>query len=105
MKEAPKEPFISVARNETIRKGIIAIIERDEHSAKDISAEIGIREKDVYDHLDHIRKSRGKAFIVTPARCKKCNFIFEKREKLKKPSKCPICHNQTIKAPLFKIKA
>ena len=103
MREVPKEPFISIARSETIRKAIIVIIERDEYSAKEISAEIGIREKEVYEHLEHVRKSRGKTFIVIPAQCRKCNFIFEKREKLKKPGKCPVCHNQSIEAPLFKI--
>jgi len=103
MRDVPKEPFISTARSETIRKAIIAIIERDAYSAKEISAEIGIREKEVYEHLEHVRKSMGNPFIVIPSKCKKCNFIFEKRAKLKKPGKCPVCHNQSIEAPLFKI--
>jgi len=84
---------------------MIALLEHDEYSGKDISAEVGIREKEVYEHLEHIRKSAGKAFIVTPARCRKCNFIFDKREKIKKPGKCPVCHNQSIEAPLYAIRS
>lgn len=105
MKTFPKEPFISVERDETIRQSIITFIEKKDRSAKDISIHVSIGEKEVYDHLEHIRKSTGKAFIITPARCRKCNFIFEKRSKLKKPGKCPVCHNQLIEPPLFYIES
>jgi len=103
MKNVEKVPFISPPRGETLRQGIIALIGRGEYSAKEISAEIGIREKEVYDHLEHIKRSVGKAFIVTPAKCRKCGFVFEEREKLAKPGRCPVCRYQTIEAPLFKI--
>ncbi|MBA3060962.1 MAG: transcriptional regulator, partial [Nitrospirae bacterium] len=39
-----------------------------------------------------------------PAECAKCSFVFRKRERLKKPGKCPICRSEFIQEPLFLIK-
>jgi hypothetical protein len=106
MKERPRQPFVPVERNETIRQKIIALLESNTLSAKEISVEIGISEKDVYGHLEHIRQTINKgnqAFIVTPAECKKCGFVFRKRERLKKPGRCPVCRNESIREPLFSI--
>lgn len=105
MKKKEKSPFISVPRNQTLRQSMILIMEEREVSARELSAETGIREKEVYDHLEHIRKTMGKDFIITPAQCRKCHFIFEKRNRLKKPGRCPLCHSEIIEAPLFKIKS
>ena len=93
-------------RRETIRKEITALLETDRLSARDISGEVRISEKEVYDHLDHIQKSlnkRGLRLLLTPAECKKCGFIFKKRERLKKPGKCPLCRSTSIEEPLFSI--
>lgn len=85
----------------------MSIIEEGEHSAKDISREAGIPEKDVYGHLEHIRKSlkslKQAGLRVTPAECKKCGFVFKKRERLTKPGKCPVCRGTSILEPLFSI--
>jgi predicted Zn-ribbon and HTH transcriptional regulator len=78
-------------------------------SAKDISFEVRISEKEVYDHLEHIRKSllgrKDSQLVIMPAECAKCGFVFSKRERLKKPGKCPVCKRETIRAPLFSIKS
>jgi transcriptional regulator len=105
MKEKPRQPFVPVERNETIRQKIITLLESNTLSAKEISGEIGISEKDVYGHLEHIRQTinkKNQAFIVTPAECKKCGF-FRKRERLKKPGRCPVCRNESIREPLFSV--
>jgi len=39
------------------------------------------------------------------AQCKKCEFKFEERSKIRKPSKCPKCKSEWIMAPLFSIKS
>jgi hypothetical protein len=57
-------------------------------------------------HLDHIRKSlatTGQQLLVMPAECKKCGFVFAKREKLKRPGKCPVCRGESIREPRFTI--
>ena len=108
MKEKPRQPFVPVERNETIRQKIIALLESNTLSAKEMSVEIGISEKDVYGHLEHIRQTinkRNHSFIVTPAECKKCGFVFRKRERLKKPGRCPVCRNESIREPLFAIRS
>jgi len=102
----PKEPTIPAERYETIRKYIIALLEQETLSPRDISQLIRIPEKDVSDHLNHIRKTLNKNvyhLVVVPAQCEKCGFVFTKRERLSKPGKCPICHDTLIHPPLFHI--
>jgi predicted Zn-ribbon and HTH transcriptional regulator len=75
-------------------------------SAQDISGEIGIPEKEVFDHLLHIRKSlnrRSRSLIVTPSECRKCGFVFRERQRLSKPGRCPNCRGESISYPLFSI--
>ena len=108
MKRKPAEPFIPVERHETLRHEIRAFLEERTASAKEISSHVGIPEKNVYEHLEHIQKTMSKKechLVVTPAECKKCGFIFSKREKLKKPGKCPVCKNEAIHEPLFSIES
>ncbi len=107
MKSKPKQPAIPAERRETIRQAIISAIEGRTLSAKEISAEVGIPEKDVYWHLEHIQMSLGKKearLVVTPARCKKCGFEFKARERLSKPGRCPACKNQAIEEPIFTVR-
>ena len=103
MKPRPKKPFISPERCTTIRQGIIDLLEGRKLTAHEISSDIHIPEKEVYDHLEHIRKSKPKELIVTPAGCRACGFIFQKRERLKKPGRCPLCHKESIEAPRFSL--
>jgi len=100
----PKEPFVPADRQETIRQKIISALKKQTLSAKEISALVSIREKEVSEHLLHIQKTIHKErskLIITPAECKKCGFTFKKREKLKKPGKCPVCRHETITEPLY----
>ena len=106
MGKKSKKPFIPVERQETIRQKINSILGGQALSAKEISAQISVSEKEVYEHLEHIRitvHKTGFALIVTPAECRKCGFVFRKREKMKKPGKCPVCRGELIKEPLFSI--
>lgn len=107
MKKKRKEPPVPVERHETVRQGIISILEGQTLSAKEISGSVSIPEKEVYEHLEHIRMTvdaRDGYLVITPAECAKCGFIFRKRERLKKPGKCPICRGESIHEPLFLIK-
>ncbi len=102
IKEFPMLPEM----HETLRRNIRSVLERGPRSAKDLSADVGISEKEVYGHLEHIKMSvsqSGLHFIVMPAKCKKCGFVFSKREKMKKPGKCPVCRGESIREPLYSI--
>ena len=107
MKKKPKEPFVPVERHETIRQKIISLLEAKTSSSKEISVEAGVSEKEVYEHLEHIQRTINKRehnFLVTPAVCKKCGFVFRKRDRLKKPGRCPVCRNEVIQEPIFSIR-
>ncbi len=107
MKTKSKIPFIPPERQETVRKEIVSLLEEQTLSVKEISGYVRVSEKEIYDHLDHIRKSgerKKHKLNIQPALCKKCGFVFKKRERIKKPGKCPLCHNQSIQEPLFLMK-
>lgn len=104
MKKKLKEPAIPVARQETVRQKIMSLLQGNTFSAKDISSEVGIPEREVYGHLEHIQRTAHKYFVVTPPVCRKCGFVFTKRERLKKPGRCPVCRSELIKEPVFSIR-
>jgi len=107
LKHKKKEPFIPAGRQDTVRREIIAAIDGRALSAREISGMVSIPEKAVYDHISHIQRTfdkKDQRVVITPAECKKCGFVFKKREKLKKPGKCPICRAETIQEPLFLIR-
>jgi predicted Zn-ribbon and HTH transcriptional regulator len=89
----------------TIRQHMKDIILNHPHTAQDISKLIGIREKEVYDHLQHISKtvSQKEKFIIHPGKCQSCHFEFKKRTRLTTPGRCPICKHESITRPLFEI--
>jgi predicted Zn-ribbon and HTH transcriptional regulator len=106
-KNKPKESFVPVDRQETIRQKIISTLEGRTLSAKNISGTVRISEKEVYEHICHIQKTvhkRNYKLIITPAKCKRCGFSFKKREKIKKPGKCPICRSEAIREQFFSIR-
>ena len=108
MKNASRKPAIPRTARETVRHALIVLLSGQTLSAKDISSEIRIAEKEVYGHLEHIRRSihtTGGILEVTPAECRNCGFVFVKRDRLTPPGKCPVCRSETILEPLFSIRA
>ena len=106
MKRRPAEPTTPVERHDTIRKKIIALLIEREVSARELSAELMIPEREICDHLEHIKKTINKGehhLKMTPARCEHCGFVFKKRERLKRPGKCPLCRSQLIREPIYSI--
>lgn len=106
-KKKIRKPFIPVERQETVRQQILFLLEGKTMSSKDISADIRVSEKDIYEHLEHIQRTVNKTghnFVIIPAVCRKCGFVFRKRERLKKPGKCPVCRGESIQEPLFSIR-
>ncbi len=90
----------------TIRQQIIAILEENEMTAMELSKELKIREKEVYEHLLHINKSLKplkKKLIVDPFRCLICGFVFENRKRYTRPGRCPQCKQGSLDPALYKI--
>jgi transcriptional regulator len=101
-----KEPTIPAERYETLRKYIIALLEEGTLSTNDLSKYVRITEKDICDHLEHIRKTLNKnncRMVTMPAKCEQCGFVYKKRERFSKPGKCPTCHSSLIDPPRFHI--
>ena len=91
----------------TIREDIIELLLQKEFDAREISGRIGVSEKDVTEHLNHISRSlanRGLKLIITPAQCYACGYTFKDRSRPKKPGKCPKCRSEHIDPPRFSIK-
>ena len=88
----------------TLRKRIAEVLENESLDVREISQRFHLREKEVLDHLQHIARSvRGGRFIMEPASCERCGFSFKKRERLSKPSRCPVCRSEQILSPRFQI--
>jgi transcriptional regulator len=91
---------------QTVRQMIMDILPAGLATAKDLSARVRIPEKEVLPHLEHIRKSLHQSqqrLVMDPACCRACGFIFQKRERLRKPGRCPACQYSFIDAPVFRI--
>lgn len=107
MKKTEREPVIPRTAQETTRHAIMALLVEGPISAKEISAAVGLPEKEVSNHLEHIHRSlhaTGAVLEVEPAECRKCGFVFAKRERMTSPGKCPVCRNEAICDPLFSIR-
>lgn len=102
-----KPPARPMERYETVRQEIIALLERfGPMTARELSSEVSVRERDVYDHLEHIRTSLRKTrknLSILPAECRKCGYTFTSRRRLTKPGKCPQCRSTSIAEPEFTI--
>ena len=76
--------------------------------ARQLSREVGIKEKEVYEHLPHIAKSlaaKGSHLTVRPSECLQCGYVFKDRRRFTRPGRCPRCRDSHIINPSFKITA
>jgi predicted Zn-ribbon and HTH transcriptional regulator len=106
MKQKPKSPVLPSSHTETARRRIMALLENQPVSARDISGAVGLAEKEVYPHLEHIRRSlqrERRRLIVLPSSCFGCGFVFHKRQRLTTPGKCPVCRSESISETFFSI--
>ena len=76
-------------------------------SSYQLAQMLGIRERQVEEHLDHVVKSiardKTRRFILEPSRCQDCGFTFHNRRRLTRPSRCPHCRSEDIMAPRYGI--
>jgi predicted Zn-ribbon and HTH transcriptional regulator len=104
----PRKPPVPKERSETLRKSLLEELGRGPLTARELSARVGLGEKEVAPHLEHLERSlrgRGEQLVVTPAKCMGCGHEFTDRRALTKPSRCPECRGERIEAPRFKVEA
>jgi predicted Zn-ribbon and HTH transcriptional regulator len=93
-------------RTETVREAIAAELRGAPVTARELSERVGIPEREVGDHLEHLARSargRGEHLVVEPPRCLACGFAFEGRDRPEKPGKCPSCRATRIAPPRFSL--
>jgi predicted Zn-ribbon and HTH transcriptional regulator len=99
----PQPPQRALTVREALRR---ALREGSGATARELSARVGIRERDVAEHLSHLARSaeaRGERLVVEPASCLACGYAFRNRDRLSRPSACPRCRSTRIDAPVFRI--
>ena len=102
----PKQTPIPAQREGTLRQSMITLLRHNPLSAREISEQVGVTEREVYTHLEHIRQSlhrEATTLSVLPAECRGCGFMFTKRDRLKRPGRCPLCRGQSISQPRYLI--
>jgi transcriptional regulator len=89
----------------TPRQAMKELLAEQPHSSLELSQLLSLSEKEVLDHLSHLARAPGpgRRFQIIPAVCKHCGFVFKKRVRLTRPSRCPLCQNQTIRRPRFQL--
>ena len=88
----------------TVRQAIFEELLGGVKTVRELSQSLHISEKEVLTHLGHIEQSakqKGYKFIMKPSECMSCGFVFEKRERRKKPGRCPKCKKEFITNPGF----
>lgn len=101
-----KAPDLPSQRGDTVRHSIVELLAAGPATARQISAGVGIPEREVGAHLDHIRRSlhrQGGRLEIIPARCHDCAYIFRGRERLSRPGRCPRCRGTSLAEPLFQV--
>jgi transcriptional regulator len=89
----------------TVRQAMKELLTEEPRSSLELSQLLSCSEKEVLDHLVHLARAPGpgRRFHIIPARCRQCGFVFKKRDRLTRPSRCPLCHHQSISRPRFQL--
>lgn len=93
-------------RHETVRAALARMLREGWATARDLSRAVGIPEKEVAPHLEHLERSaraRGERFEVEPAACLDCGFVFGERTRRTRPGACPECRGTHIEPPQFRL--
>lgn len=91
-------------RRLTLREALERVLAEGMFTARELSARVGISEKDVAGHLEHLARSvkaTGERLEIEHARCESCGFVFKDRARLSKPSRCPCCKAERLSPARF----
>jgi len=92
--------------SQTLRRHMMALLCEQALDARELSQALGLKEKEVYEHLAHVQRSvasSGGKFMIAPSQCLLCGYVFENRRRLTRPSRCPQCKRSKIQNPSFRI--
>jgi len=91
----------------TYRKQLAELLTQGSFTLHELSVEIHLSVKEVLHHLEHVRKSTHQPlrFVMDPANCLKCGFVFKDRRRLSPPSRCPKCKSSHVQDPRYEIRS
>lgn len=92
------------ARAQTDRERLARALDAGPATLRGLSQAAGLSEREVLSHLLHLQKSlrsQGRRLEITPSTCLDCGFTFQKRDRLTRPGKCPVCRSTRLSDPLF----
>lgn len=104
MTRGDKHEPIPPERSATIPSLIREALSAGPKTARDLSRELSVSERDVLRHVEHLErtlKAEGAKLVVEPPECLACGFVFRKRERLNRPSRCPLCRGERLSAARF----
>jgi predicted Zn-ribbon and HTH transcriptional regulator len=90
----------------TVRQQIIEKLEASRMTAHDLSRELRQSEQAILKHLPHVARSLAaiqRRLVMEPPVCLSCGFRFKKRDRMRAPSRCPLCKGEHITEPYFSI--
>lgn len=100
-------PCVMRPPERTVRQRIIELLIGTRLSSYQLAQMVGIAERLIEGHLPHVVKTlardRTQRFVLEPAACSDCGFVFRDRTRFTKPSRCPTCRSEGITAPRYGI--
>jgi predicted Zn-ribbon and HTH transcriptional regulator len=90
----------------TVRQRILELLREAELTAREISQQAQVAEREVAEHLRHLEYTvaqAGERLLTLAPHCVKCGFVFEQRERHSRPSRCPHCKSERISPPRFSV--
>lgn len=91
----------------TIRQQIAELLQENPCSARELSQQLRISEKQVIQHLKHVARSvssRGLGLRIQPIHCLSCGYVFSERKRYTSPGRCPQCKNSHIEEVRYEIR-
>ncbi|PLX49758.1 MAG: transcriptional regulator [Desulfobulbaceae bacterium] len=93
-------------RQGSLRQQIMDLLGQEEMNSLQISQAVGVAEKDVASHLEHISRTlarTARTLSIEPPACLGCGYIFKERKRLQRPGRCPRCKGSHIRMATYRI--
>lgn len=90
----------------TIRQQLSTLLGAGPCTARELSQQLRISEKQVTQHLEHIARSaagRGRRLKILPIHCLDCGYGFSDRKRFTPPSRCPRCKQSHLEEVRYAI--